>query len=349
MATKRIDYIDAIKGFSVLWVVLYHFDLTGSAINAPLRLPLFFLVSGLFFRQRSCFKDFFVKKVNTLLVPFVFFWLFGITLQLLVQCVRYLFEGLFEFSILDKFIGLAKLFTVIPINALEPNPLGVGGIWFLIGLFCLQMIYYGLLRLSSNKFFLLSVALGAYYLSFYLLDNVCGFGTFLYVPYSLRFLIFYVMGHQFYGMFVQHIQKLREKVIYLSGLTIAFGAVTVLKYSLIININILGGGKNTFLLVETLLFAGIVTIFFSWTYKWKLMHPFVFFGRNSIVIFGAHLAMFPFVQIPVAKVLYMVPNSWAAVLCFEFPLIIVVSYFLTLLLVKYFPMYIGKKELWRTA
>lgn len=29
MATKRIDYIDAIKGFSVLWVVLYHFDLTG--------------------------------------------------------------------------------------------------------------------------------------------------------------------------------------------------------------------------------------------------------------------------------------------------------------------------------
>lgn len=41
MATKRIDYIDAIKGFSVLWVVLYHFDLTGVAINAPLRLPLF--------------------------------------------------------------------------------------------------------------------------------------------------------------------------------------------------------------------------------------------------------------------------------------------------------------------
>ena len=136
MSTKRIDYIDAIKGFSVLWVVLYHFDLTGVAINAPLRLPLFFLVSGLFFRQRSCFKDFFIKKVNTLLVPFVFFWLFGITLQLLVQCVRYLFEGLFEFSILDKFIGLAKLFTVIPIDALEPNPLGVGGIWFLIGLFC---------------------------------------------------------------------------------------------------------------------------------------------------------------------------------------------------------------------
>lgn len=77
--------------------------------------------------------------------------------------------------------------------------------------------------------------------------------------------------------------------------------------------------------------------------------PFLFFGRNSIVIFGAHLAMFPFVQIPVAKVLHMIPNRWAAVLCFEFPLIIVVSYFLTLLLVKYFPMYIGKKELWRTA
>ena len=73
--------------------------------------------------------------------------------------------------------------------------------------------------------------------------------------------------------------------------------------------------------------------------------PFLFFGRNSIVIFGVHLAMFPFAQIPVVKVLHIVPNSWAAVLCFEFPLIIVVSYFLTLLLVKYFPMCIGKKEL----
>lgn len=72
--------------------------------------------------------------------------------------------------------------------------------------------------------------------------------------------------------------------------------------------------------------------------------PFLFFGRNSIVIFGVHLAMFPFAQIPVVKVLHIVPNSWAAVLCFEFPLIIVVSYFLTLLLVKYFPMCIGKKR-----
>lgn len=163
---------------------------------------------------------------------------------------------------MDKFIGLAKLFTVIPIDALEPNPLGVGGIWFLIGLFCLQMIYYGLLRLSSNKFFLLSVALGAYYLSFYLLDNVCGFGTFLYVPYSLRFLIFYVMGHQFYGMFVQHIQKLREKVIYLSGLTIAFVAVTVLKYNLIININILGGVKILSFLLR-LCFSQVSSLSFS--------------------------------------------------------------------------------------
>lgn len=107
-----------------------------SCYKCSFTITSFFLVSGLFFRQRSYFKDFFIKKVNTLLVPFVFFWLFGITLQLLVQCVRYLFEGLFEFSILDKFIGLAKLFTVIPIDALEPNPLGVGGIWFLIGLFC---------------------------------------------------------------------------------------------------------------------------------------------------------------------------------------------------------------------
>lgn len=55
MATKRIDYIDAIKGFSVLWVVLYHFDLTGVAINAPLRLPLFFLGIRIVFQTTELF------------------------------------------------------------------------------------------------------------------------------------------------------------------------------------------------------------------------------------------------------------------------------------------------------
>ena len=55
MATKRIDYIDAIKGFSVLWVVLYHFDLTGVAINAPLRLPRFFLGIRIVFQTTELF------------------------------------------------------------------------------------------------------------------------------------------------------------------------------------------------------------------------------------------------------------------------------------------------------
>lgn len=346
MATKRIDYIDAIKGFSVLWVVLYHFDLEGVLVNLPLRLPLFFLVSGLFFRERTCFKDFFIKKVNTLLVPFAFFWLFGIIMQVIPQIFMYVWKGIFEFSLTDKLIGFCKLFTIIPVDDPEQNPLGVGAIWFLIGLFCLQMIYYACLQMSRNKLFLLVVSLVAYYLSHFLCDYLCGFGTLLYIPYTLRFLIFYVIGNMFCASFVEYTQTKLMKIKVGFILLPLFLIIIAFHHALPPKVELayLGGVNNTLILIETILFAGIIIILFSLIHQWKIMKPFGYFGKNSIVIFGTHLALFPYVQIPISKFLSMDPHTWNAVL-FEFPIIVACCFVLTELFVKYLPVYIGKKEL----
>ena len=337
---KRIEYIDALKGFSVLWVVLYHFNLSSDFVNAPLRLPVFFLISGFFFRQRNCFKDFLIKKVNTLLIPFLFFWVFGIGMRFITSTLDYIIHGEFDFSIKLYLRGFLKLFTIIPLDSTNGNPLEIGAIWFLIGLFCLQMIYYGLLKISENIYLLTSIALGCFFLSFYLTENICAFGSLLYIPYVLRYLIFYILGHKLFGKFLSHIQSPRNKITYLASL------IPVFIGTLYINNLIESRGCNishVFTLIQTLLFTGIITIIFSYIHKWKFCKIFSYFGKNSIVIFGSHMAIMPFITIPAAMLLHCQPNTWSAV-AFEYPCLVIVCYILTELLIKYWPSCIGRKD-----
>jgi fucose 4-O-acetylase-like acetyltransferase len=69
---KRVKYIDIIKGFTILWVVLFHTRLNRYEdlwICVGYRMPLFFFLSGIFFRRRQL-KEFLKKRINTILIPF---------------------------------------------------------------------------------------------------------------------------------------------------------------------------------------------------------------------------------------------------------------------------------------
>ena len=48
---KRIEYIDCIKGLTILWVVVYHFgpENIPEWVTIGYRMPLFFFLSGIFF------------------------------------------------------------------------------------------------------------------------------------------------------------------------------------------------------------------------------------------------------------------------------------------------------------
>lgn len=80
MAAKRIEYFDTAKGICILLVVMTHvFDDT-YGLEYPLkmqletiRMPLYFILSGLFFKTYTGFVDFAVHKVNKILIPFLTF------------------------------------------------------------------------------------------------------------------------------------------------------------------------------------------------------------------------------------------------------------------------------------
>lgn len=78
MESKRIEYIDLMKGICIVLIILLHCGVTFSnevldSMFKCFRIPLYFFLSGLFFKEYGGFKDFCIRKVNKLLIPYVFF------------------------------------------------------------------------------------------------------------------------------------------------------------------------------------------------------------------------------------------------------------------------------------
>lgn len=138
-STQRIGYIDLAKGFCIILVVLlhitifYHQHLPFPNFWRAFRMPLYFFLSGFFFKTYGGFGDFVRKKTNKLLVPFFFFYL---TLSVFLSLFLYNTFGIklekalnFEYS-----TALTEFYTreLFPISA----------IWFLLCLFEVNIFFY---------------------------------------------------------------------------------------------------------------------------------------------------------------------------------------------------------------
>ena len=109
MENNRIEWVDMLKGLSILWLIVYHFYVWDWL---PSPVPAFFL-SGLFFSIGRNFKSFLTKKSMAILVPFAFFYILGLIPVLILN-----FEGFWNY------VGDGiNLFTLIPIEGDNVNPL----------------------------------------------------------------------------------------------------------------------------------------------------------------------------------------------------------------------------------
>lgn len=144
--TKRIEYIDLAKGICIALVVLYHIWFGFPSLEIKIisqsviyTLPLFFFLSGLVFRQYDCFKTFLKKKVNSLLIPFLFFYLvFTVIVPNLLAFV----------GLLDSNINSAGCKTIW--QFIYPEYFFNGPVWFLLSLFEINCLFYFLLRIVNS-------------------------------------------------------------------------------------------------------------------------------------------------------------------------------------------------------
>lgn len=144
MEKRRIPYIDLMKCLCIMLIVMYHIDHKFFNYLAPhlndalqaFRLPMYYFISGIFFKLYEGYADFTRRKVNNILVPFVFFVVFAYAVRCLEAAVRLA-------------LG-ADPIDVSPMQLIEPFYLrywpNTTPLWFLLSLFWVNVIFYALQR-----------------------------------------------------------------------------------------------------------------------------------------------------------------------------------------------------------
>lgn len=134
--SKHIDYIDLAKGFCIIFVAFHHvlcnYHMQGFSTKhiVVFLLPLFFCLSGVFFKTYGGFAEFMRKKINSLIIPFVSFYI--LTVILLPLLLSWLGLPVFDVP------SLLRCMTNLYHEHWETNR----AIWFLLCLFEMNMMFY---------------------------------------------------------------------------------------------------------------------------------------------------------------------------------------------------------------
>ena len=131
---QRIEFVDLAKGLCILLVVLFHclkyrtdyfhysshIQTSLSIVFSFARMPFYYMISGIFFKQYESFVGFALRKVNKNLVPYLFWCL--------------------VFWCLSDFV-----YRVFGVGFSYLN----GSCWFLVSLFELNLLFYSVITLSK--------------------------------------------------------------------------------------------------------------------------------------------------------------------------------------------------------
>ena len=131
MVGNRIEYIDLAKGFCICFVVMFHIMGTIPIIGTQItsfRMPLYFFLSGVFFKSYENLGGFLKRKINKLLIPYIFFQV------ILGYLYPYIMFYVFGRECPCSYFSNMWFFMECK---------GVGGpVWFLWCLFVMNIIFY---------------------------------------------------------------------------------------------------------------------------------------------------------------------------------------------------------------
>jgi len=283
--TKRLEYIDFIKGFGIFLVVLGHATLPRSPYIYSFHVPLFFFISGHFFKDKPVLENL-KSKLRRIYFPFVIFnvltWLFFIIVDLLkgVQVAKH--------SCIDLLRTIAGIDSSVPQN---------GPLWFLLCLFSLSVMFM-LINLIKSEYLRLIIVLALTVSGYFLSRTVTDLP--FKVETAMMMATFFYAGNIFcrYG-FSDKIDKLSGIAVlntsvllsYLNYVTNSFN----LKLSGIERISVLENSYgNIFLFYLSAFFAIIFITVIS--KKIVRIGAVNYLGKNSLIILCLHYPVLQYVE-----------------------------------------------------
>lgn len=330
---NRFEFIDVMKGLTIIIMVMYHLTSFYSDTEVirdyatPFFMQLFFVLSGLFFSTKSSFGQYLLNKVNRLIVPLFFFYCINYLTFFIVSDI----VGLGDKKIISKFhlLYFADLFSPAEIFHYS------GAIWFLLCLFNVTIIYY-LVNKIKDGYLRLLVSLMISLIGFYMGNRI---NLPYYLDSAMTMIFFFGLGH-----FLKDLKFVfkRQSYDYILAL------VSILLYVILINYfdiyskvmeNEYTGNFALFLLGSIL---GISSVFFvsRWIRNEKILN---FYGKNSLIVLGTH----QMVLIVVNMVLMKMVSGLGSVLLLIINLVLsmIIEYFVIIILSKFVPFFVAKKDL----
>lgn len=318
---KRIEWVDTAKGICILFVVLNHIMLKISCENplndflTSFRMPLYFFLSGVFFKAYSDFRIFIIKKINKQLIPFVFFYI--------------------VYSIIFVILFSYPIKTALTDFIFNQCQIIYGPLWFLICLFEINILFYIIHTLVKKK------------LVQYCVTFLIGFGGLSLAYFSIKLplsidsaltcLPFFVFGYYINNETPIMRHSFLDKKPYIYILCFALFNLLISRHVEFYK-NFFYG--SSYLTAHICGFVGTIMVILT-AKKIKFPSIITYYGRYSIIILCTHMILIEpievFFTIFISNHLLIILCSFLTICLFE---LIIIPFFIT-----YLPYICAQKEL----
>lgn len=259
-----MDYVDLLKGITILWIIWIH---AGSYDFGNYRNPIFFFASGIFFKLTDA-KTFFSKRVWTIIIPFLFFYIASIPFRYIVDLWD---TKSFEAFNWNRILDIFKI-----IDRSDYLSLNVP-LWFLMTLFMIQSFSFIVFRLKKWIIFVLAL------LSLLFFDELESIPSLFMINNALAWFGYFAIGYLSGKPLIKYLNSLPRKVfVFLLSLFILIGCIVFEQLEIADWHNLIGKTK---LIVFIICFM----TFFSFLNGMKSLQFLRFYGKNSLIVLGAHL------------------------------------------------------------
>ena len=327
---KRVGFVDLSKGFCICLVVLLHVfgETAGETFDMLnlFRMPLYFILSGMFFKRYGGFLDFFKKKTNKLLIPFL--------ITYLLTCI----PSIFVLS--SRPLSLSSFWNE---ESYKVNLGCNGAAWFLLCLFFQNILFYLIYKASDNVIVVSSVSIVTGLVGYAM--NVYGCHLPLWIDTAMTALPFFLFGYALRKYSEVLYCKMNGMYMAITALAL-FVLMAVNHYNHVMGTTVLSYGDNAFNMnVVCLYFGGIsgFWIVFMLSKCLNYLPVFSYVGRYSIVVLLTHLLYLLLIRNVLFKM--GIDQSMLGVNVMVFFVIIFLSLPTIRFCIKYLPYWFAQKDL----
>ena len=317
---RRIDYIDLVKGFAILWIVWWHAGVPAFA-QPYYHVPIFFFLSGMFFNKKDTFVSSSRKTIQRIGVPFLFFYIISYPYRIIVYLWDHRTLTGFRWNCILDLFKIEWRADYLYVNV----PL-----WFLVCLFVLQISFFFINKLPQWSIWILATACAVCFVFTQYIP------TPLMINDAMHYLTYFAIGSLVGKKLLDYIKSNRNGII-----VILISITIYLIATIISNLHITNTFTNNIIIhVQTFSFIFLIITFFSFFNNNKLLSFLRFYGNNSIVVLGLHVPVLIIFQ-RIGHKLYGNYGLWGSFSCTICT--IIALYPIILLLNRYVPFLIGKK------